>query len=408
MRTSTALAFLSLLATSERIHAQCAGSDRTDPLYAADKIQLVASGFPSSLSSVVTVGMEKWNSEECNSGGDAFSYFQTTSTGAGRVITVAYRAGMNSNNNYSCGNFSGNLINLYSQARNPASGVIVSCGNSDRMAESLAHELGHLLGLSDQYTTSCQGVIMSQVSMTSTGTVLARGITAAECQRANELNLTSPEQPPPPPPPDDDAYCDAYCWTSCISGQCPSGHPGCPVILDLNRQGIRLTNLEQAVHFDIDADGIPDHMTWTTGGDGDGFLVLDRNGNGLIDDGSELFGNATLLSNGKRAANGYLALADFDRFENGGNGDNQLTANDTIYRDLQIWIDYNHNATSEATELISLWEEGITRISLDYTRSNRSDRYGNELRFRGSAWRIGPAGAEKAFQTWDVFFQIDE
>jgi hypothetical protein len=149
-------------------------------------------------------------------------------------------------------------------------------------------------------------------------------------------------------------------------------------------------------------------MAWTAAGESDGFLALDRNGNGFIDDGSELFGNATLLSEGRRAANGYLALADFDKVENGGNGDGQLSADDIIYRDLRLWIDYNHNAASEVSELISLLEAEITSISLSYTRSNRSDRFGNEFRFRGLAWGRGPNGVERSIQTWDVFFRLDE
>lgn len=408
MRIQLALTTLLVLTATEGLQAQCASSDRTDPLYAPDRIQLVASGFPSGLSSVVNTAMGKWNSASCNTEGNDFPYFQTTSTGASRVVNVTYRTGLNPDNDSSCGNFAGNQINIYSQARNPHNGLIVPCGTADRVAESLAHELGHLLGLSDQYGSACQGVIMSQVAMTSTGTILSRSVTPEECQKANDLSLTTVEQPPPPPPPDEDPYCDAYCWTSCVNNQCPQGHPGCPVLLDLNQGGIRLTGLDLPVLFDIDADGTPEIISWTEGGEGDALLALDRNGNGLIDDGSELFGNATLLSNGKRAANGYIALADFDKVDLGGNDDGQLSVEDAIYPGLLLWVDDNHNGVSESTELVALSEAGVTRINLAYTRSNRSDPHGNGLRFRGSAWRLGPGGSERSVPTWDVFFQIGD
>ena len=178
------------------------------------------------------------------------------------------------------------------------------------------------------------------------------------------------------------------------------------MILDLDRRGIRLAGLGQPVHFDIDADGIPELMSWTAEDEDDAFLALDRNANGLIDDGSELFGNATLLANGSRAANGYLALADFDDPANGGNGDGQISAADVIYLGLVLWTDSNHNGISETGELAPLADAGVTRINLDYTRSNRADRHGNEFRFRGTAWRLGPWGGERAIPTWDVFFTL--
>ena len=73
--------------------------------------------------------------------------------------------------------------------------------------------------------------------------------------------------------------------------------------------------------FDIDADGYSESVTWVSPEARDAFLFLDRNGNGIVDDGSELFGDATYLFSGEIAQHGYEALAEFDLFEYGGNGD---------------------------------------------------------------------------------------
>lgn len=62
--------------------------------------------------------------------------------------------------------------------------------------------------------------------------------------------------------------------------------------------------------FDHNGDGIATATSWVSGADG--LLVLDRNGDGVINSGRELFGDSTLLSNGSTARHGYEALAEFD------------------------------------------------------------------------------------------------
>lgn len=112
-----------------------------------------------------------------------------------------------------------------------------------------------------------------------------------------------------------------------------------PLILDLNSDGKDLTDVENGVKFDLDADGIIEKTSWT----GiqldfdDAFLVLDRNNNGLIDDGKELFGDQ------HGAENGFDELAKFDVPENGGNGDRIINKNDKVYNELQLWVDHNKN-----------------------------------------------------------------
>lgn len=112
-----------------------------------------------------------------------------------------------------------------------------------------------------------------------------------------------------------------------------------PLILDLNSDGKDLTDVENGVKFDLDADGIIEQTSWT----GiqldfdDVFLVLDRNKNGIIDDGKELFGDQ------HGAENGFDELAKFDAPENGGNGDRIINKSDKVYNELQLWVDHNKN-----------------------------------------------------------------
>lgn len=180
---------------------------------------------------------------------------------------------------------------------------------------------------------------------------------------------------------------------------------GCPIVIDLENDGIRLTGLADPVWFDIDADGGADLISWTERSEG--ILALDRNGNGTIDDGGELFGNATLLADGTRASNGYLALAELDSWAFGGNGDEFIDSADALFGSLRMWTDHDHDGISQPEELQTLAETSIRRIEVNYRRSHRTDRYGNEFRFLGRAWRAGDNGVVHPLLTWDVFFLVE-
>jgi hypothetical protein len=101
--------------------------------------------------------------------------------------------------------------------------------------------------------------------------------------------------------------------------------PACnntPILLDLAMDGFELSAAEPSpVMFDLDADGVRSATAWTSVNADDSFLCNDRNSNGVIDDGSELFGNATPLADGERAGNGFRALAEIDSKLLRGNGD---------------------------------------------------------------------------------------
>ncbi|HWM94402.1 MAG TPA: hypothetical protein VN493_26840 [Thermoanaerobaculia bacterium] len=262
------------------------------------------------------------------------------------------------------------------------------------LTDVIAHEFGHILGLDNALDSSCNGHIMG------TRVLSTREVNPDDCAMADDMWETSTEANPEPDP-----YCNVYCWTSCVNNICPNRPPDgdpCPILIDLENDGIHLTGLDDPVWFDFNADGQTDLLSWTDRGEG--LLALDRNGNGMVDHGGELFGNFTRFTDGTRALNGYLALAEFDNWLLGGNGDGQIDSADAVFEHLRMWRDSNHDGVSQPTELATLEAARILRIGLDYRRSNRTDRYGNEFRFMGKAWKEGRHGVERPILTWDVFF----
>lgn len=160
---------------------------------------------------------------------------------------------------------------------------------------------------------------------------------------------------------------------------------GCPVLIETGAGGFRLTDLDRGVAFDIDADGSAERVSWPVADTDDAWLALDRDGNGSIDDGGELFGDATPQPPSAEP-NGFLALAVFDRPENGGNGDGQISAADAVFSELRLWLDRDHNGRSEPSELSGLEAAGIVALELEYRSARRRDRYGNEFRYSAGVW----------------------
>lgn len=205
-----------------------------------------------------------------------------------------------------------------------------------------------------------------------------------------------------------DTNCCSYVErTDCYTGEGEWTDLGCacisPIVIDVAGNGYNLTTAAEGVLFDLARSGVPERFSWTAAGSDDAWLVLDRNGNGVIDDGKELFGSSTpqpYLAPGE-SKNGFRALALLDTVEYGGNGDGQIDPRDSVFATLKLWQDRNHNGVSEAEELQSLSVSDVAVIDLTYKESKRKDDNGNWFRYRAKvrdAW-----GAQVGRWAWDVF-----
>ncbi|NWD66974.1 putative Ig domain-containing protein [Pseudomonas gingeri] len=143
-----------------------------------------------------------------------------------------------------------------------------------------------------------------------------------------------------------------------------------PLIIDLDGNGVETLSVSEGVHFDLDGNGFSENTGWV--GKNDGLLVWDKNNNGQIDSGAELFGNSTKLSSGQNAANGFLALADLDESLDG-----VFDERDSTFSKLQIWRDVNSDGLVQAGELKSLKDSGISSFDLNYSEPGKIDANGD-------------------------------
>src|SRR5262249_17258238 len=141
-----------------------------------------------------------------------------------------------------------------------------------------------------------------------------------------------------------------------------------PIIIATGRDtNYQLTSAANGVSFDLNANGQAEMIGWTRAESDVALLAIDRNGDGRITSGGELFGNHTLPN----ALNGFEALARMD-YELSGIVRTAIHPGDMLFDQLLLWIDRNHNGISEPDELIRAGDV-LSEISYRYAPLQRRD-----------------------------------
>lgn len=211
--------------------------------------------------------------------------------------------------------------------------------------------------------------------------------TGTECNSVETDARCPPTDPPPSEGDEDDTCTDPPCETS-------------PILLDLGGDNYRLTSVANGVQFDLRNEGRRRPVAWTRAGVENAFIALDRDGNGRIDNGSELFGNVTPLRSGLLAPNGFIALAEMDE-----NRDGLVDARDAAWSILLLWTDRNHDGWSTEEELQPIAASAVIALETSYQTIGRKDQWGNLYRYR-SQFRVSQNGIEHQRSCYDVYFRI--
>jgi len=197
------------------------------------------------------------------------------------------------------------------------------------------------------------------------------------------------------------AFASVSAW-ALADDNCEAGNGNSPLVVDVKGDGIRFGPAGVGVSFDLLASGTPQRTQWVRAGGNDGFLVIDLNGNGKIDDGSELFGEGTtLVVTGEKARNGFVALAQYDQPALGGNDDGEITSADSIWPMLRVWTDSNADGKTQRSELATLNVLGLVALGTIPKYRRYVDESGNDIPFY--AWVTNRIGRKVLMV--DVFFR---
>ena len=174
-----------------------------------------------------------------------------------------------------------------------------------------------------------------------------------------------------------------------VLGNCPDGFrpnqdEACntsPILIDAKGEAFhRTARLKRELCSTSRGTGHPIQIAWTSAGSHNAFLSL-PGPDGLVHNGKELFGNFTPQPQSAHP-NGFLALAEYDKPENGGNKNGMIDDKDTVFSQLRLWIDANHDGVCQPEELHRLQEFGIYSLALNFRESRRKDEFGNLFRYK--------------------------
>lgn len=179
-----------------------------------------------------------------------------------------------------------------------------------------------------------------------------------------------------------------------------------PLIIDLGQDGIHLGDRDETVVFDLAGNGNPMPMQWTAPNGNEAFLMIDKNGNGIVDDGSELFTNFNLLLlEHTPAPNGFADLAQYDALELGGNDDGFITIADQVWSQLNLWLDLNADGISTLDEVLKPDAININRFDTIPKINNRTDPAGNRIPLWSWAKDLTNTTGNRRYKMVDVFFK---
>ena len=177
-----------------------------------------------------------------------------------------------------------------------------------------------------------------------------------------------------------------------------------PLIIDLGQDGIHLGDKGVGVMFDLMATGTPIKMQWTAPSGNDAFVMIDKNGNGIVDNGSELLTNYNqLMLQNTQAPNGFADLAQYDLVSLGGNDDGFISEADTVWHDLRLWLDSNADGISTPNEILKPQSIGLTHLYTIPKENNRKDAAGNLLPLWAWSKNLNKKSHNK-YKMVDVFF----
>lgn len=203
---------------------------------------------------------------------------------------------------------------------------------------------------------------------------------------------TSCPNPNPPYPPYNEGQGSAYWYWDVNTCQWVDAGAS-PIIIDTTGGGFKFSDPTkgQYVSFDIEGNGVYKKVSWPLPGSGNAWLALDRDGDGMIKDGTELFGDFTPHSNADNPnypnPNGFVALDWYDQPAQGGDMNLIIDKKDAIWSKLRLWVDEHcykepdKPCRSRPNELHSLESKGINSISLVWDASTKIDPVGNQFKF---------------------------